>query len=124
MDITPVVSESTQHIQRYGDGAFTISGKEFHGSVIVTPEGTMPWTVTTIDALDDESLAPVTNAKGDVDILLLGCGESAARVSEEIRQMFRFCGMNVDVMDTGGACRTYNILMQEGRRVMAALIAV
>ena len=73
-----------------------------------------------------ESLAEVTAAgrAGEVEILLLGCGPRMAPVPRPLRETLRAAGIVIEAMDTGAACRTYNVLMSEGRRVAAALIAV
>ena len=57
-------------------------------------------------------------------ILLIGCGQGAAMISPALRQALRAAGAVIDAMDTGAACRTYNVLLAEERRVAAALIAV
>jgi uncharacterized protein len=59
-----------------------------------------------------------------VDLLLLGCGERTASVDGSVRQELRNAGVVIEPMDTGAACRTYNVLMADGRRVAAALIAI
>ena len=61
--------------------------------------------------------------RGGIDLLLLGCGARMAMVPAGVRQHLRAAGVVVESMDTGAACRTYNVLMADGRRVAAALIA-
>ncbi|MGH6796969.1 MAG: MTH938/NDUFAF3 family protein, partial [Roseiarcus sp.] len=63
-------------------------------------------------------------ARGGVEILLLGCGPRMAPVPPALRQGLRVAGIVVDAMDTGAACRTYNVLLSEDRRVAAALLAL
>jgi uncharacterized protein len=72
------------------------------------------------------NLMPVSEAgrAGTVELLLVGTGGRMAQIDRTLRQALRADGVVVEVMDTGAACRTYNVLMAEGRRVAAALIAV
>ncbi len=123
MDLTPQVPASAQLIQGYGDGRFRISGVVHEGSVIVLPDRTVAWQVAATTQLTAESLAPVTEAAPHVELLLLGCGRAPALVDEALRAALRQRGIVIEAMDTGAACRTYNVLLAEGRRVAAALIA-
>ena len=61
---------------------------------------------------------------GSVELLLIGTGARMSQIDRELRQTLRADGVVIEAMDTGAACRTYNVLMAEGRRVAAALIAV
>jgi uncharacterized protein len=63
-------------------------------------------------------------AHGDVSILLLGCGKRMGSVPLALREGLRARGVVVEPMDTGAACRTYNVLLSEERRVAAALIKI
>jgi len=68
-----------------------------------------------------ETLAPVIE-HGRVEILLLGLGRSTSAVPAALRTALRTAGIALEAMDTGAACRTYNVLVAEDRRVAAALI--
>lgn len=59
-----------------------------------------------------------------VEILLVGCGKRLVPLAPALKAALRERGIGADPMDTGAACRTYNVLMAEGRRVAAALLAV
>jgi uncharacterized protein len=124
MDVTPLVPGDRQLIQSYGDGRFRISGKVFEGSVLVFPQVSVAWPVAAIAELTAESLAPVAAYEPRIAILLIGCGSRMALLPPALRQSLRAAGIVADTMDTGAACRTYNVLMSEERRVAAALIAV
>lgn len=128
MDITPLIQKGRQTIDGYGRGFFRIAGAVWRGPVIVTPEKTMSLELSSGKGsisceLMEEILRFARNAEG-FDILLVGTGKTAWPVDPEIRQAFRDCGTALDVMETGAACRTYNVLMPEGRAVAAALIPV
>ena len=77
-----------------------------------------------MDDLTLESLDPVKEADPAVEVLLLGVGSKNALVPSTLRKALRVAGIVLDAMDTGAACRTYNVLMAEDRRVAAALIAL
>lgn len=126
MDITPLVPEGRQIIEGYGNGGFRIAGTVHGGSCLVFPERSETWPVASFDALTLEALAPVIEAgrAGAVEFLLLGCGMRLTPVPGAIRTALKEAGVGVEPMDTGAACRTYNVLMAEGRRIAAALIAV
>jgi uncharacterized protein len=124
MDITPDIPEDRQVIEGYGDGRFRISGQDHEGSVLVFPDRTLAWPVTTMSALTLDSLAPVLAAEPAVEILLIGCGARLEQLPSSLRQALRDNGIACDSMDTGAGCRTYNILLADSRRVAAALIAL
>ena len=126
MDVTPLIPAGRQLVESYGDGRFRIGGRVFDGSVIVFSDRTLAWPVGEASAATVESLAEVAAAgqDGTVDLLLIGCGQRTALIPGAVRQSLRDSGVVTEVMDTGAACRTYNVLAAEGRRVAAALIAV
>lgn len=125
MDITPLVPADRQIIQSYGDGGFRVGGQRWDGSVLVLPQRTVAWPVAAVEALAEDSFAAIRELAPETDVLLLGCGPRMALVSPRLRRLWRETGgFVVEVMDTGAACRTYNVLLAEDRRVAAALIAV
>ena len=124
MDVTPLVPQGSQIIESYGNGGFRISGIVFTGAMIVFPDRCIEWPGADVDALSVEILAPVFQAEDPPEILLLGCGRGARLINSTLRAAIRARGPVLDAMDTGAACRTYNILMTEERRVVAALFPV
>lgn len=126
MDVTPLIPQGKQIIDAYGEGGFRISGQRIEGSVIVFPDRVAAWTVTEAIQMSASSLAAVSAAAkaGSVELLLIGTGQRMTQIDKTLRQALRADGIIVESMDTGAACRTYNVLMAEGRRVAAALIAV
>jgi len=126
MDVTPLIPRGRQIVDGYGEGGFRISGQRVEGSVIVFPDKVAAWAVTEAAALSAGSLEAVSAAgrAGTVELLLIGTGARMTRVDGALRRALRADGVVVEAMDTGAACRTYNVLMAEGRRVAAALIAV
>jgi uncharacterized protein len=69
-------------------------------------------------------MAPVVEADPAVELLILGCGPSFAQAPLHLRDALRAHGIVVEAMATPAACRTYNVLLAEDRRVAAALIAI
>jgi uncharacterized protein len=126
MDITPLVPAGRQIIESYGSGRFRIAGEVHQGSVLVFSDRTESWNIDSPDLVTAESLAPVIAAgkAGDVELLLLGCGPRLIQAAAPLRAALRDAGIGLESMDTGAACRTFNVLLAEGRRVAAALIAV
>jgi len=126
MDVTPLIPQGKQIIDGYGEGGFRISGQRIEGSVIVFPDKVAAWNVGEAGALSAGSLEAVSAAgrAGTVELLLIGTGARMTRIDGALRQALRADGVVVEAMDTGAACRTYNVLIAEGRRVAAALIAV
>ena len=125
MDVTPLVPEGVQIIHGYGDGGFRIAEVFHRGPVLVMPETTVPWAVapaTALDPLDIETLEPILAAVLRFDILLIGTGATQVFLPPAIRQRIRERGPVVEMMDSGAACRTFNLLLAEGRRVAAALL--
>ena len=123
-DITPLVASGRQLIDSYGEGRFRIAGVILTGSVLVLPERVEPWPVAEAAAVTLASLAPVTQAEPPPEILLVGCGKSFGPAPTGLGAALRQVGVALEWMDTGAACRTFNVLLAEERRVAAALIAV
>lgn len=123
-DYTPPVPEGRQLIQGYGDGGFRIAGNRIDGSVVVLPGRTVAWPVSRYEDLTPDSLAPIYDAAGSIEVLLIGCGPRMGLPNAQLREALRPHGIVPEFMDTGAACRTFNVLLAEDRAVAAALIAV
>lgn len=105
----------------YGDGFVAVNGARHEGSLIVTPQKLFPaWQAADPDALTRPSFAELDGL--GLEILLLGTGARQRFPSGRLIQAFASEGVGVEAMDTFAACRTYNILAGEGRKVAAALI--
>ncbi len=124
LDITPRLPASRQLIQGYGDGGFRVAGKVYRGSMLILPERTVAWSVVDPEGITPDSLAEVTADATPFRILVVGCGRRFAPPPEGLGGGLREAGVALEWMDTGAACRTFNVLLIEGRDVAAALIAV
>jgi uncharacterized protein len=111
-----------QVIRTYGPGRFMIGEREWRQPVLVTTSFTGPWNVTAADKVAPDNLAPLKKATAPIEFLVLGCGPRSLFIAPDIRAALKSIGLALEVLDTGSACRTYNVLLAEGRRVAAALI--
>jgi uncharacterized protein len=111
-------------IDAYGNGGFRFAGMSHRGSLLCLPDGVWAWPVTSIAELTEEALAPVFERAGQIDIFMIGAGRDPAVLPEHIRARFREASISVDCLPTGPAAQTYNVLLEENRRVGAGLIAV
>ena len=122
MDITPLVKEGAQIIQSYAGGRFKISGRRYDHPVIVFPDQTLEWNVPEEFAgLQLQHFQPLIDRADEIDVVLLGTGTQIAFLHPDLRQALKERGLIVEAMDTGAACRTFNVLITEGRRVIAGL---
>lgn len=105
----------------YGDGYVAVNGTRYERSLVVLPSRIVTdWAATTFDALESSHLDALT-AFG-VDVVLLGTGASLRFPRPELMRPLVAARVALEVMDVPAACRTYNILMAEERRVAAALL--
>jgi uncharacterized protein len=111
-------------IDAYGNGGFRFAHMSHRGSLLILPDRTMAWEVSDPAALDLEALAPALGALSPPWFLLLGTGRTQVFPPSAVRRAFIDARIGLDVMDTGAAARTYNVLLAEGRPVAAALVAV
>lgn len=128
MSETPFVSgflPGAQPIDGYGAGGFRFAGMSHRGSILALPDGIHGWSPRTPQEVTAESLGPVLALpRGQVELLLVGTGVDLVPVPEALRRLLKAAGIVAEPMATGAAARTYNILLGEGRRVGAALVAV
>ena len=123
MEVIEGAPGDRQYVESYGPGRFTISGILHTGSVLVFPDRTEPWSVTDFTALAVDDLSRIM-ADAEIEFMLLGCGARIQFPPRALRDAARAAGKSIEPMDTGAACRTFNVLTLEERRVAAALIAL
>jgi len=124
MEFTEIKSSTEAFIAGYGDGGFRMGESRFEGSMLITPSGFYPWDAQKHSDITLEGLKPILENSDNIELLVIGTGQSMAFVAKEIRKSFADKDIAIEVMDTGAAARTYNVLLQEGRMVTAALIAI
>jgi len=108
----------------YGEGYVTINGRRHDagasGSLIVTPEQVLPWDAAAFDALEEAHFGVFLEM--GLEVLLLGTGPRQRFPHPRLTRALAARRVGIEVMDLQAACRTYNILVAEGRRVAAALL--
>lgn len=93
------------------------------GSILALPAGIWAWPPKSVQEIDESSLARVLEQRDEIDLLLIGTGRDPALLRNPIAALLREAGIRFDPMPTASAASTYNILLTEGRRVAAGLIA-
>lgn len=117
-DIMPPVGADAKVIQSYGAESFRIGNAVYDASVLVTPTEVFSWS----GELTREALEPILNSDPMPEVILIGTGARHTMLNPPLRAALKARELGVDTMDTGAACRTFNILLGEGRRVAAALM--
>ena len=111
-------------IDAYGNGGFRFAGMSHRGSLLCLPTGIWPWPVAAPEEIDEASLTPLFAVADAVDLLIVGTGAGGWTPPEALRWRLRDLRIGLELMPTGPAVRTYNILQGERRRIAAALLAV
>ena len=111
-------------IDAYGNGGFRFADMSHKGSILAMPSGIQAWPVTEVSELEPALVAPILAERDRFEILLLGTGSSFRTLPDAVEEALSEAGVVPDLMNTGAAVRTYNVLLSEERAVAAALIAV
>ncbi len=112
-------------VEAYGGGGFRVAGEPRQGSILILDDLVRPWPVRNFAELTVDAFAPVLAAGlQTVEFVLLGTGLKLAPAPKPIRDALRAAGLGLEVMNSPEACRLYNLMAEDGRRVAAALIAV
>jgi uncharacterized protein len=117
MRLTEITYGSAKPIDGYGPGFFRVAGQVMQGPVLVTPWDAGPWGGLT------DTAAPLSLA-GRIDVLFVGTGAEIAHAPRAFKMALEDGGIGVEVMNSPAACRTYNVLLSEGRRIAVALLPV
>jgi uncharacterized protein len=111
-------------LDAYGNGGFRFAGMSHRGSILCLPSGIHGWSPATVADLDRDAFAPIIAEAGAIEFLLIGTGPDIVYLDDDLRAAFREAGVRIEVMSTGAAVRTYNVMLSEDRPVAAALLAV
>lgn len=117
MELNEVNYGEAQPIDGYGPGFFRIGGEAHDAPLAVLPSGVQAW-----GGVDDAET--LLKAEGQVDFILFGMGPDIAHIPAETREALEAVGIGAEVMSSPQACRTYNVLLGEGRRVGLAVLSV
>lgn len=104
----------------HGAGYVAVNEARYQTSVLVTPTSVAQWDIVNFDALSAADLESVLALRPDV--LILGTGRTMRFPPREVMVTLSAAGIGLEVMDSGAACRTYNIVAAEGRKVAAAIV--
>ena len=110
-------------IEAYGKGGFRFADMSHRGSLLCLPDGIWPWPVAQASEITEATLEPVIVRADEIGLFLIGAGRGGWIVPPPLRARFKALSISVEVTNTGSAVSTYNILLGEGRRVAAGLIA-
>lgn len=117
MRLTEITYPDAKPVDGYGPGFFRIGGKVFEGAVRVTPSGASVWG-------GFEDTAGFVGEADRFDVLFVGTGPEIAHIPAAFREALEAAGIGVEIMASPAACRTYNVLLSEGRRIALALLPV
>jgi uncharacterized protein len=117
MILNEITFTTATPIDGYGPGFFRIGGEALKGALCVTSTGAKSW-----GGFDDaKTLLDLT---GEVDVLLIGTGNEICHIPARLRDQLESAGIGVEIMNSPAACRTFNVLLSEGRRVATAILPV
>ena len=111
-------------IDAYGNGGFRFADMSHRGSILALPSGIEAWPVASAAEITPEALRRVIAEAASIQVLLIGTGEALVPLAPTARGALLEAGLHPELMATGAAVRTYNVLLSEERAVAAALIAV
>ena len=117
MQLNEIAFSQATPIDGYGPGFFRVGGQVLQGAVCVTGSGAQGW-----GGMEDADT--LMALAGDVDVIFVGTGADITHIPAPLRTALEEAGMGVETMNSPAACRTFNILLSEGRRVAAALLPV
>ena len=117
MRLTEIRYDKALPVDGYGPGFFRLAGKIYRGAMLITP-----WDAGLWGGYSDTA-GPLSLA-GRIDVLLLGTGAEIAHPPAAFVTALETAGIGVDPMNSPAACRTYNVLLGEGRRIALAVLPV
>ncbi|MEO1490995.1 MAG: Mth938-like domain-containing protein [Pseudomonadota bacterium] len=120
MRMNEIDFEAQPPIDGYGPGGFRIDGTWYTGGLLILPSGVD----TVAEPLDTATIAPFLRDRDQIDLVLIGMGADIASVPNPVRTALEEAELGIEVMSTPSACRTYNVLLTEDRRVGAILLPV
>ena len=124
-----------QIIHSYGGGQFRIAGQTYHGPQFVLPRLTVEWPVTAIQDINTHAITAILEdnkashlPEGDngqkIELVILGVGKRADSNLPELARALKEIDIRLEVMTTAAACRTWNVLLTEGRAAAVGLLPV
>lgn len=111
-------------IDAYGNGGFRFAEMSHRGGLLALPSGVYGWSASVPEEVTFERLDRVVAEADAIELLFLGMGDTGTFPTKETRQALRDAGIRFEIMSTGAAIRTFNVILGEGRPVAAALLPV
>ena len=117
MQMTEISFAGATPIDGYGPGFFRVAGEVMEGAILVTVKSARGW-----GGVDDKK--PLLDLAQEVDVIFIGTGAEVAHIPADLRHALEEANVGVETMSPPAACRTYNVLLSEGRRVAVAALPV
>ena len=117
MELNEITYSTATPIDGYGPGFFRVGGEVLKGPICMTAESAFGW-----GGFEDVSFA--SKLAGNIDVVLVGTGATMEIVPSTFRVALEDLGLGIEPMASPSACRTYNVLLAEGRRVAVVLLPV
>ena len=111
-------------VDGYGGGGFRFAGLSHRGALLALPSGMRAWPAGDHPPISESALAEIIAEARGIDILLIGTGRRAVGLAGPVLAKLARHGLRPEVMNTGAAVRTYNVLVSEDRAVAGAFVAV
>ena len=122
MDITPEAAANLIQVEGYGDGGFRLNGRRFEGTVCLLPSGISSPEVQAVGDLDGSNWPQeILDQAAELDVLLVGTGATMVLIPKVAKQALSAAGLHCEPMNTGAGCRTFNVLVLDGRKIGALL---
>lgn len=123
MKLHTTSTEGLNLFTAYGDDHVAVNHEKYSENLIVTPGALFAgWSTASIETLQESDLKRLLELEVAVEVILLGTGRRLRFPPPGLIRPFSAAGIGLEVMDLQAACRTYNILASEGRKVAAALL--
>lgn len=117
MQLTEIIYKDATPVDGYGPGFFRVAGEVREGALLLTRTASRGW-----GGLED--LAALTALAGSVDVVILGTGVETTLAPKAMREALEPLGIGIEPMASPSACRSFNVLLSEGRRVALAALPV
>lgn len=117
MPLHEVTFRDATPVDGYGPGFFRVGGEVMEGAICVDAGGARGW-----GGYDDD--VPLLALAEQVNVLFIGTGAETAHIPQDLRHRLEEIGLGVEAMNSPAACRSYNVLLSEGRRVALAVLPV
>jgi uncharacterized protein len=121
LDLTRQHPGDKVYVRAVGAAGITVAETTYDAPLILSPNAVEPgWAVTSHEDFSEESFKPLLEL--DPELVLIGTGKAQHLLDPQLTMLFYRNGVGVEVMDTRAACRTFNVLVMEERKVVAGLI--